>query len=387
MGNVDIDIAEAKVTEFKVLMQRLSKAEQVILQKIWEGLSYAEIANQAGYNTGYVRNISCRLWQSLSHALGEKVTKKNLYPVLRRYQQQYAKEEKTFVAASTNAAYQSWGEAIDVSLFYGRTAELLKLEQWIVTERCRLVAVLGMGGMGKTALSVKLAQQLQGKFEYLLWRSLRDAPPLADLLTESLKLFSAQKEVSLPETVGGKISRLIEYLQKSRCLLILDNFDALLQPGKRIGIYRDSYEGYGELLKRVGEIPHQSCIILTSREKPLEVGALEGEILPVRSLLLSGLEVSAGQDILLAKGLFGSISETTRLIEYCRGNPLALKIVATSIRDLFTGSITSFLDQDTVIFNGIFKLLEQQIERLSDLERQVMYWLAINRESVSVDEL
>jgi len=34
-----------------------------------------------------------------------------------------------------------------------------------VQERCRLVAVLGMGGIGKTALCVKLAKQIKDKFE------------------------------------------------------------------------------------------------------------------------------------------------------------------------------------------------------------------------------
>lgn len=73
---------------------------------------------------------------------------------------------------------QDWGEAIDVSVFYGRAEELATLEQWLVDDRCRLVALLGMGGIGKTALSVKLAEQLQDKFEYVIWRSLRNAPPV-----------------------------------------------------------------------------------------------------------------------------------------------------------------------------------------------------------------
>jgi flagellar biosynthesis GTPase FlhF len=54
-----------------------------------------------------------------------------------------------------------WGEALDVSLFYGRAAELATLEQWLCHDQCRLVMLLGMGGIGKTALSVRLAEQFQ----------------------------------------------------------------------------------------------------------------------------------------------------------------------------------------------------------------------------------
>jgi MinD superfamily P-loop ATPase len=35
-----------------------------------------------------------------------------------------------------------------------------------------------MGGIGKTALSVKLAKEIQSEFEYVLWKSLRNAPLL-----------------------------------------------------------------------------------------------------------------------------------------------------------------------------------------------------------------
>ncbi len=56
---------------------------------------------------------------------------------------------------------QDWGEALDTSFFYGRTVELATLEEWVDSDRCRVIALFGMGGMGKTALAVKLAQKFR----------------------------------------------------------------------------------------------------------------------------------------------------------------------------------------------------------------------------------
>ena len=71
--------------------------------------------------------------------------------------------------------------------------------------------------------------------------------------------------------------------------------------------------------------------------------------MPVRTLALSGLEVAAGQTILTLKGLSGSEDETCQLVECYGGNPLALKIAATSIRDLYEGNIASFFAERTIV--------------------------------------
>ncbi|WP_073630478.1 NB-ARC domain-containing protein [Scytonema sp. HK-05] len=279
-----------------------------------------------------------------------------------------------------------WGEAVDVSFFCGRTEELATLQQWIDNERCRLVALRGSGGIGKTTLATKLAQQIQDQFEFVVWRSLRNAPPLTELLDDLLKFLFPQQTTQLPETEAGKLSKLMEHLRQHRCLIVLDNLETLMQSGTYAGNLQTQYNGYNGFFRRVGEIAHQSCLLLTSRENPDVIAPLAGESLPVRVLQLAGLK-SEAQELLTSKGLACSEQESQQLISRYSGNPLILKIVATTIQELFAGDTTAFLQAGISSFNSIRAVLNRQFERLSDTEKGVMYWLAINREGVSFVEL
>ncbi|MGJ3244636.1 MAG: NB-ARC domain-containing protein [Elainellaceae cyanobacterium] len=94
------------------------------------------------------------------------------------------------------------------------------LKRWIVQDRCRLVALLGIGGVGKTALSVKCAKQVCGQFEYVIWRSLRLALPLSELLPELILVLSKQQDTQLPQKPAAQIERVLTYLRQHRCLLV-----------------------------------------------------------------------------------------------------------------------------------------------------------------------
>jgi WD40 repeat protein len=83
----------------------------------------------------------------------------------------------------------------------------------------------------------------------------------------------------------------------------------------------------------------------------------------------------------------GREEDAERLIELYEGNPLALKIVAEIIVDLFGGEISPFLTGETVLFGSITDLLGEQFARLSALEQSVLCWLAIMREPITLDEL
>src|SRR6266566_8736710 len=280
-----------------------------------------------------------------------------------------------------------WDDAPDVPSFYGREHELARLWQWVVQEHCRVVSILGMGGIGKSALAVMLMHRVAEHFEVVLFRSLRDAPAFEAWLADCLRVLSPHPLAEVPANLQGRLDLLLERLRARRTLLVLDNLEALLQAGESGGHYRPGYEGFGHVLRRMGETAHQSCLLLTSREKPAELVPLEGSRSPVRALRLAGLEPDACEQLLADKEVVGTSQERARLVQAYAGNPLALKIAAETIADLFAGKIGLFLKQGMVLFGGIGELLAEQVARLSAVEQTALRALAIGREPLSIEEL
>jgi hypothetical protein len=295
---------------------------------------------------------------------------------------------QTLPQAHKQESFQDWKEAPDVSVFYGRVEELNTLTHWISQDRCRLIALLGMAGIGKTTLAMKLAKQLAIEMDGVMWRSLRHSPSVENLLDSLLQSLENHVGPVQPQETD-KLSSLLNYLRQSRCLIILNGFEGILRKGDFVGHYQEGYRMYGEFLRRVAEEPHQSCLIFTSLEKPREISFLEGDTLPVRSLGVSGLEQSAAEEILIAKGILPpEADEWGRLIKIYRGNPLALKMISATIRDLFNQSVADFFrQQTTLIFRDIRELIGNQFNRLAALEQQILFWLATVEEPIPFEEL
>lgn len=390
--------------------QCLNDIQELVFLQSLQGKSYQEIAAATDYNADYLKDVGAKLWRQLSQALGMPVTKRNLYSVIAKYlrntknlekllaqspQQQNSTINKYLETIDNHNIYQlspnkylgiDWQETIDVSIFYGRTEELNTLKQWICQENCRLVAIVGIAGIGKTALTVKLVKQIYTHFEYIIWENLYH-PAQIEKLIKTIQALSNHREIPFTLAPQEQITYFIQYLQRHRCLVILDNFDSLFRSGYTTGTYSPEYLDYRELLQKIAETNHKSCLILTSREEPSEVAFMAGNTLPTRVLILAGLSSVAAQEILKIKGITGTENQTLQVVNCYQRNPLLLKIAATSIQDLFSGSAAEFLEQRTIVFQGIRELLNHLFNRLSVIEKKMMYWLAIEPQPVTTSRL
>jgi WD40 repeat protein/transcriptional regulator with XRE-family HTH domain len=273
-------------------------------------------------------------------------------------------------------------ETLPVECFYGRERELEMLEQWIIKEHAGIVLVSGVGGVGKTSLVRTLEKKICASFSTVFWYPLQTAPSFIEFITEYIQSLSPQQHLDLPEGQNDQITYFLTWLEGERSLLILDNFESILQSSNYMGKYRDGYEAYGLLLERITTGVYQSCLLLTSREKPREFLRLQGKSVSVRSLQLQGIPTTEGLKLLANQGLTASEVTLARLVQLYSGNPLALKLIAGYVRALFGGDTTAFLQAEKTVFGDIYDLLEQQFQRLSEQEQEIMYWLAIEYQPV-----
>jgi hypothetical protein len=379
--------------------KRLDDLQEAILRGSLESEKYSKVADAFHCSEGHVKDIASDLWKILSDALGEEVRKSNLRSTLKRqkYSNVLLNFGKDYVQINNiNVCHEpplssddyatpknnknepllrvNLEDAPDISEFFGRTEELETLRDWILKQRCRVVMLLGMSGIGKTALAVKLVQEIQENFDVVIWQSLDTAPALNELLINLLQFLLDESASQLPINLNEQLSELMKVLRSQRCLIILDDFQTLFNSGQLAGNYRPNFENYQLFIKKISQFNHQSCIILNSWELPKDLIESRGKNTAIHYLLLSGLGESA-KDLLKAQGL-SNIENWNTLLDYYGGNPYFLNSISTVIKNLFGGKVSDFLDYETLFLGeDLTESLTQQFNRLSELEQKIIIHL------------
>jgi hypothetical protein len=347
------------------------------------------------YKLNYLKDTAAQLWQTIGHKLGKKVTKKSLAAVLLWYTKQSGPEFSDIqdltpveLPAIDPLPQPAANPPRDGS-FYGRKTEIAILTDWCLVTRCRLILLVAMGGMGKTTLAGEVFNRLGGNFDRMLWRSLVDVPTPSEFCTDLIRWLQPQL-IHIPSTVEGQIDLLIACLQQERCLLAIDNVESVLAGQVQCGQYLPGYGDYDRLFKAIGELPHQSCAMLTSREKPQTI-ARSQIVNPqlVRVLNINGMNLIDAEQLVRAYGCPNLPAQMWQEVHaHYTGNPLALKIATIAAVEMTGGGdkmleLYPLMKQGKIQFQNIDDSLGRQFDRLSAIEQQLVYWLAIVRTPIT----
>ncbi|NEO58139.1 MAG: ATP-binding protein [Okeania sp. SIO3B5] len=258
------------------------------------------------------------------------------------------------------------------------------MENWILKDSSCLIALLGISGIGKTTLTLQLIKQIKTNFNYIIYRSLRFSPTLDVTLTKLLKNFPQEADIS--QNLETKISQLLNYLNQYRCLIILDDLQMLFCSGKIAGQYQTESENYQIFFQLIAEMNHQSCLILNSREKPIEIAQLETKNNSVRSLILSNLGLGAKQ--ILDNHKLSDEETWENLIDIYQGNPRWIEFTATMIQEFFDSSVAKFLQWEKVILSeSLVAELDKNFQRITQNEQKIIIQLAQENKPVTLHQI
>ncbi|MEG4864585.1 MULTISPECIES: NB-ARC domain-containing protein [unclassified Microcoleus] len=395
--------------------QHLDNLQEAILLGTMQGEKYTKIAEEIHCNESYVRQIGSQLWQIISEELGEDINKKNFRSAIKRLQvsnssnfaqdvvaignfnicgearhpqnipNSHPPNQETSNPQQTKTSHQDLSEMPELGNFFDRTSELQTLTTWILQQNCRLITLTGISGIGKTSLAVQLVQQIKHEFEYAVWCTLDEFPTIDKFQYNLTQLFS-QSEKPDSSPTNHKRLPLIKYLQNHRCLVVLDDVQNLFCSGELAGKYKPNYEEYRTLFKQIEKLSHSSCFLLVGWEPPKEVPQLTSQNTPIRTLQLTGLDIAAAREILRDKGL-AEIDNCEALIHRYQGNPLWLKSVATLIQELGISATELLIDDTILLPEDLKEVLQEQYDRTSELEKQVMSLFATENQPVNFAKL
>jgi WD40 repeat protein/DNA-binding SARP family transcriptional activator len=268
----------------------------------------------------------------------------------------------------------------------GREDEAATLRSWAADDSCRVVAVVGLGGTGKTTAVACLARHAGP--ELVVWRSLVRAPPVHETVAAVLRALSPAPRTDARAGLDGQVDALLVQLRRRRTLLVLDGLDSVLAPDARTGSYSPGQEGYGHLVRRLAGETHPGTLVVTSREVPPDLTSVADECRAVRLLRLGGLSTAAGVALLRARGVSAGPEKTAaRVVRHYSGHPLALDAVACTVADLFGGDLEAFVAGGLPVLEEVRDVLHHQLQRLSPVQQEVLVRLAIERVPVTVEHL
>ena len=281
----------------------------------------------------------------------------------------------------------------------GRSAELAQIESLLANPDCRLLTLLGAGGIGKTRLAIEAARRMlrtEAVAEHSLKLQVQELRfpdgvcfvSLAAVENPELVLATIAQSLDLQITSSDLQAEIAAYLQDRSMLLVLDNFEHL----------PDAADTVAQLLQGAASIK----LLVTSRER---LHLREEWLMPVAGLALAeGLLSEAGQLFFRSaqrvQPAFSSYGQEEAIAAICaqvEGMPLAIELAASWVRFMPCAEIAHQLAQNSHIFTTTLRnvperhrnlrsLFDQSWRLLSPAEQSVLRRVSVFRGGWTLEE-
>jgi len=273
-------------------------------------------------------------------------------------------------------------EQVDLlTRFVGRETELRDTERLLKHPDCRLLTLVGVGGVGKTRLAIQLAKDQQQIFAHGVWfvslQPLQSGKQIASAVMDAVGVVPSGHDT--PEY------QLLQYLQAKKTLLLLDNLEHLL-------------DGVGILTHIIQHAPGVKLLV-TSREAlslPEEwLYSVEGLPVPpshqtedVESITAVKLFVERARHVRPGFSLADNRASVVRICQLVDGLPLAIEMAASWTKTLRCSEIAAEIQHNLNFLTSTLRhvqprhrsmqaVLAQTWERLTDSEQAVLKGLAV----------
>jgi len=350
--SADKVLEQADALVFRATGKHLNDLQRKILQAVWRRQTYGEIAQRLRYTEGHVKDVASQLWQALSQALDERVTKSNSLAVLERYlQKAKVKLTQPLPESSVMANARS---------FMGREGAIAHLDQ-LVAQGHRAIVLQGEGGVGKTTLAQQYLEHhlFDVVLELLMAKETANITPAEQVVEEWLR---QDFQVEPGQDFGVTLDRLKRQLREQRVGLLIDNLEPALDAQGR---FWPQYARYGDLMRVLCDPKGQTVTLLTSRDRLCEPGV------SVHHYRLPGLSRETWQQFFTQGAIAMRPSTLAAMHRAYGGNAKAMNILRGAIASDFDGDGDAYWQEvgtDPLTALDLKNLVASQVNRLKGLD-------------------